>query len=187
MRYFYFLLNFLLVCSISCKKDKPITSSNSTNPSNSSLSEAKVPVNSLVKLRRADEAFIKESSSQKPYNMITDSIWNFYFALSISEPTPKDNLYKGRWIDLRDDGTYQQGEYNLTTDEGRYIYRQDKKNIEFRSTQKDTSSEWTLKVDPDAMVLIGTEKYSNNPWQIKLLRKSGKPEMGVPLKNEKSN
>jgi hypothetical protein len=30
-------------------------------------------------------------------------------------------------------------------------------------------------VDPDAMLLIGTQKYGNNPWQIKLVRRSAAP------------
>lgn len=150
----------------------PVTNSNS----------AAVP--SIVKLLKADEAFIKQATLQKPYPMITDSIWNFYFALSISEPTPKDNIYKGHWLDLKENGQYSKGIYGSTTDMGYYFYDQSKKTVEFRSSMKDTSSEWTVKVDPDAMLLIGTARFNNNPWQIKLLRRSTMPEEGKPLKNE---
>ncbi|MFN8281112.1 MAG: hypothetical protein U0V49_12610 [Saprospiraceae bacterium] len=150
----------------------PATNSNST------------PVPSIVKLLKADEEFIKQATMQKPYPMITDSIWSFYFALSISEPTPKDNIYKGHWLDLKEDGRYSKGLYGNTTDEGYYFYDQLKKTVEFRSSIKDTSSEWSVKVDPDAMLLIGTARFNNNPWQIKLLRRSSLPEEGKPLKNE---
>ncbi|NOT37680.1 MAG: hypothetical protein HOP11_09925 [Saprospiraceae bacterium] len=181
MHNFIYSCFLLAVIGISCKSDKTIPAANSTNP-NTTIRESKPTSTSLVKLKKADEAFIKEATSQKPFLMITDSIWNFYFALSISEATPKDNLYKGRWLDIKEDGSYIQGEYENQTDEGKYLYNTESKTIEFRSINKDTSSEWNVKVDPTAMVLIGTATYNNNPWQIKLVRKSGKPQAGVPLK-----
>ncbi len=188
MNKFYFLAIIALFTSFSCKKDKVNKVSNPSNESLPSLQETKAAQASLslVKLLRADDAFIKESATQKPFPMITDSLWNIYFALSISQETPKENIYKGHWIDLKEDGSYLKGVYDSEYDQGKFVYRPQTKTIELRSTMKDTSSEWTVKVDPDAMVLIGTERFNNNSWQIKLLRKSEKPKAGVPLKNDKS-
>jgi hypothetical protein len=123
---------------------------------------------------KLDEAFVQASKSQKPEPDITDSLWHVYFALSIAEETPKSNIYEGHWLDLLDDGSYKKGIYSETTDAGRYLYTSAMKTLELRS-EKDSSSEWTVKVDPDAMLLVGTQKYGNNPWQIKLVRRSNPP------------
>ncbi len=176
----------LIVCIglISCQKPKKVeTPISNANPSSiTSANEAAKP--SIVKLLKADKDFIQLAESQKDFPMITDSIWNFYFALSISEKTPSDNIYKGHWLDLKSNGQYSKGIFDHTTDEGYFYYNVGKKTVELRSSQRDSSSEWTVKVDPDAMLLIGTERFNNNPWQIKLLRRSGYPKEGVPLKSE---
>ncbi|MCC6815483.1 MAG: hypothetical protein IT267_03605 [Saprospiraceae bacterium] len=190
MKFKYVLFSVSSLLAVSCKNGNKNSINANTNSNLPTLADTKVSkatAGVTVKLLKADEAFSKEASAQKPFNMITDSLWHFYFALSISQETPKENIYKGHWLDLKDDGSYQKGEYEQITDEGKYIYHYDNKNIELRSTQKDSSSEWNVKVDPDAMLLIGTDRYNNNSWQIKLIRKSVKPKIGVPLRNDKSN
>ncbi len=185
MKLIGYLFSILIFINLSCKKDvkTPVVSDNKNSiPSQSQLN---APKGSIVKLLRADQAFMDLCSSMKPAPMVTDSIWAFYFALSLSEATPKENIYQGHWLDLLDGGKYKKGIYESTTDEGYYWYKPEDKTIEFRSTQRDSSSEWGLRVDPDAMLLIGTAKYNNNPWQIKLLRKFSYPQRGVALKNEK--
>ncbi|MEP7195799.1 MAG: hypothetical protein ABI851_04725 [Saprospiraceae bacterium] len=179
-----FLLSFSLLASSCQKSQKKIETPVEASPATTEELSTK-PTPSLVKLLRADEAFIKAATTQKPNLMITDSLWNFYFALSLSEDTPKENIYKGHWLDLKEDGSYTKGVYDQTTDQGKFVYDYAKKSVEFRSILKDTSSEWNVKVDPDAMLLIGTAKFNNNPWQIKLLRRSTVPKVGVPIKNEK--
>ncbi|MEO6190797.1 MAG: hypothetical protein ABIO44_11005 [Saprospiraceae bacterium] len=179
------LLFCLVILSSSCqkaaKKDK-----NSTNSTSNTVTSNQVPQSgSSVKLLKADEDFIKLAGAQKPYPMITDSIWCFYFALSLSEKTPTENIYQGHWLDIKEDGSYSKGIYDKTTDEGKYVYDYTSKTLEFRSLLKDTSSQWAVKVDPDAMLLIGTERFNNKHWQIKLLRKSSPPSPNVALKNEK--
>jgi hypothetical protein len=53
-----------------------------------------------------------------------------------------------------------------------YYYNSNSKFVELRSEVIDSSSEWDVRVDPDALLLIGTAKYNNNPWQIKLMRRT---------------
>ncbi|MBK9272426.1 MAG: hypothetical protein IPM48_12610 [Saprospiraceae bacterium] len=170
----YVLIAVVLFSIGSCKPDQKVESKKPmvTNlPDNEGL---KLSSNTMVKFAPIDKDFIELSNQQKPYLLITDSLWHFYFALSISEETPKKNIYEGHWLDLKDNGTYEKGIFGDKTDEGRYLYVPQNGTIELRSV-KDSSSEWKVKVDPDAMLFVGTEKYGNNPWQIKFLRKSKLP------------
>ena len=155
-------------CKSDSKADKPAPA-----PNDETGTVRKIQTTGKI-YGKLDEAFIQASKTQKPEPNLTDSIWHIYFALSIAEETPKSNIYQGHWIDLLEDGSYKKGIYSETTDAGRYLYTSAIKTLELRS-EKDSSSEWTVKVDPDAMLLVGTQKYGNNPWQIKLLRRSNPP------------
>ncbi|MBK7232809.1 MAG: hypothetical protein IPH93_11250 [Saprospiraceae bacterium] len=169
--HFFALLIFSFYSCKSDKKESTPAPVSIERPDNEGLN---LKNNAAVQYAKLDQEFIDWSKTQKEYPMITDSIWHFYFALSIAEETPKDNIYKGHWLDLKEDFTYTKGIYSNKTDEGRYLYIPQNGTIELRSTI-DSSSEWKLKVDPDAMLFIGTQKYGNNSWQIKFVRKSGLP------------
>ena len=173
MKPVYVLLVIYFFLFDACKRDtKKEVETGVTNEAKLSQSSA-VSANSVI-FGKLDEAFIKASTGQKVNHDITDSVWHIFFALSLKDEVPKQNIYAGHWLDLLENGEYKKGIYDKTTDSGRYLYTDASKTLELRST-RDSSSEWTVKVDPDAMVLIGTSKYGYNPWQIKLLRKTGQP------------
>ena len=159
-----------------CKSDKnktpPVLSEQTSQEDNidvRKLQEIKTPTQPFAKI---NAPFKDLSTKQKPYLMLTDSIWHFYFALSLKEQAPKKNIYEGEWIDFLENGTYKKGLYDQTTDSGLYYYNSNSKFVELRSEVVDSSSEWDVRVDPDALLLIGTAKYNNNPWQIKLMRRT---------------
>lgn len=173
MKLYYILLLTTFITVVSCKKEKkvlPVTQSEPTPVTETVKTVSKAE----VQYAKLDEAFIQASQKQKANLMITDSIWHVYFALSIASEAPKENIYKGHWLDLKPDGSYTKGVFDQTTDQGKFVYSENTKNIELRSSS-DSSSEWTVKVDPQAMLFIGTNKYNNYPWQIKFLRKSDFP------------
>ncbi len=165
---FIFLLSISL---ITCKNKEKIDSNSDQNASEPKLEEVKMPAPAMGKL---DEAFIKLSDAQKDISEIENKIWHYSFALSLKESAPKDNIYKGQWLDILPKGHYKKGLYEETTEMGRYIYDDKTSLLELRSTS-DTSTEWKVKVDPATMILIGTAKYGNNPWQIKLSRRDSLP------------
>lgn len=103
--------------------------------------------------------------------MITDSIWLFAVAINPSEKW-QTNIFRKTWLDLKESGDYEYGKAETLIDKGKFTYNATSTELEMRSTLKDSASLWRVKVDPDAMILIGEEKYANNPWQIKLVRKS---------------
>ncbi|MBK6546509.1 MAG: hypothetical protein IPO78_07660 [Saprospiraceae bacterium] len=162
---------FSLICSLGmlliCCKNKENKSTEAISGSeNSKLEEIKLAPPTMG---RIDDQFIQLSQSQKENLDLTNMLWHYSFALSLKEAAPKENIYKGQWLDLLPKGEYKKGLYGETTETGRYIFDEKTTFLELRSTTG-TSSEWKVKVDPATMILIGTAKYSNNPWQIKLSR-----------------
>ena len=167
------LLLTLVVSYAACKHDPrsnpttapPVVQDNTTK-------EEAVP-SVKVAFAKIDNDFLNRVRDQKPAPMITDSIWHHYVGISIRIKDPL--IYKGDWIDLLPGGDYKSGKYSRTLDQGKFVFDELSQKLELRSSQQDSSSEWRVKVDPDAMLLIGTEKYQNNPWQIKLVRKYAIP------------
>ncbi len=153
---------------MACKKDsKPANSNEKTDNKRSTDSSLSTQYPSL------DPAFQSMAQTQKINLMLTDSIWHFYAGVNLREPKP--TLYKGDWLDLKEGGDYSRGVFDQTTDEGKYVYDDKSTILELRSSRRDSASAWRVKVDPGALLIIGTEKYKNNPWQIKLNRSSGLP------------
>lgn len=166
------LLQYLILCGLlifSCKNKE------NTNaiPANSepNLKELKAAAPPMAKL---DMAFINQAEAQADVPELTDKIWHYNFALSLKETTPKENIYLGKWIDFLPKGHYQLGLYDKTTETGRFVFDKASSLLEMRSVA-DTSYEWKVKMDPNTLILIGTSKYGNNPWQMKLIRKDEPP------------
>lgn len=165
------ILIFLFsICLITCK-NKENKSGSGQNAPEPNLQEIKMPAPAMGKL---DDAFIKRADAQKSIPDLEDQIWHYTYGLSLKETTPKDNIFKGQWLDLLPKGLYKKGLYRDTTENGRFIYDEATTILEMRSTSG-TSTEWKVKVDPSHMILIGTSKYGNNPWQIKLSRRDSLP------------
>jgi hypothetical protein len=167
------IIFLLSVCLLTCKnkeKNPGIVSEKAPEPN---VQEIKAPAPVMGKL---DDAFIKLADAQQDVPDLVDEIWHYTFGLSLKDPTPKENIFKGQWLDLLPKGHYKKGLYKETTEDGRYIYDEKTTLLEMRSTSG-TSSEWKVKVDPSHMILIGTSKYGNNPWQIKLSRRDSLPEI----------
>lgn len=169
------LLFFLIGISlISCKdNEKPTPNPEpSATQEETKEEEIKMPTPSI---RKPDTKFIEASRGQQNESSVTDQIWHYVFALSIKDPTPKQNIYEGHWLDLLPDGSFKQGVYQDTTDHGYYTFTKngEEQILEMRSDKG--ASEWKVKTDPAHMLLVGTAKYGNNPWQIKLSREQSLP------------
>ena len=163
-----FLLSLFL---ITCKNKEKIESGPLQKALEPNLQEIKLPSPVMAKL---DAAFIKLSDAQQDIPELENKKWHYSFALSLKETAPKDNIYKGQWLDILPKGHYKKGLYSEMTETGRFVYDEKTGLLEMRSTS-DTSTEWKVKVDPATMILIGTAKYGNNPWQIKLSRRDSLP------------
>lgn len=165
-----------LICllAISCKdKEKP-TAAEPISQAETAASEQEIKLPAPV-INKPDSKFVTAATAQKPDPALTDQIWHYVFALSIKDPTPKENIYEGHWLDLLPDGTFKQGIYQETLDNGYFILTNSGGDqlLELRSDK--AASEWKVKSDPAQMLLVGTAKYGNNPWQIKLKRETALP------------
>ncbi len=169
MKTIYFLLLSLII--ISCKNKEHNNATINSDEVNPQIQEVKLMAPPMGKL---DEAFIKLADAQKSVPAIEDKLWHYSFVLSLKDATPKENIYKGQWLDLLPNGHYAKGLYNDTLEKGRFIFNEESTLLEMRS-EKDTSYEWKIKYDPANMILIGTAKYGNNPWQMKLSRQDKLP------------
>ncbi|MBK9994562.1 MAG: hypothetical protein IPP01_11375 [Saprospiraceae bacterium] len=169
---FYYSI-LIIILGFGCKQDKN-TNSNSTNQTSTAKPTTSIPKDNRPRTAygKVDESFSKLSSSAKPYLMITDSIWLFAVAINPSEKNDKPIFFEKTWLDLKESGDYEYGKAETLIDKGKFTYNATSTELEMRSMLKDSASLWRVKVDPDAMILIGEEKYANNPWQIKLVRKS---------------
>jgi hypothetical protein len=161
----------LCICVFSCKNKEHNNVAHETEEVNPQIQEVATIAPVMAKL---DASFIKMADSQKSVSAIEDKVWHYVFALSLKDDTPKENLYKGQWLDFLPNGHYARGIYSDTTEHGRFIYNEENTLLEMRST-KDTCYEWKIKYDPSNMILIGTPKYGNNPWQMKLNRQEKLP------------
>jgi hypothetical protein len=164
---------FCLTLFIASCKDKVEPATETTLPEEAVTQEIVPPA---PVMNKPDPEFISKSKAQKEKAEVVDQIWHYYFALSIKDPTPKKNIYEGQWLDLQPGGTFARGHYRDTTEKGFYLYTDNEADglLELRSDT--AASEWKVKYDPSSMLLIGTAKYGNNPWQIKLKRSDKLPE-----------
>ncbi len=165
------VLALILLFSQCKNKENASIGTSSQTPTNNKVEEMKIPPPVMGKI---DDKFIQLAEKQKDAPDLVNMIWHYTYALSIKEEAPKENIYKGQWLDLLTKGDYKKGLYVETTESGKYIYDEKTGLLELRSTIG-TSSEWKVKVDPAHMILIGTSKYGNNPWQIKLSRRDSLP------------
>lgn len=156
---------------LSCKNNPPASEAAAAKADTAKMEEITLPPPTMGKL---DGAFIKLAEEQVIEPNLENKIWHYSFALSLKEETPKDNIYKGHWLDLKPKGEYSKGIYGETTESGRYVFNSKAGLLELRSSDG-KSSEWKVKVDPASMIMIGTAKYGNNPWQMKLSRKDSLP------------
>lgn len=163
----------LIISCICCKDNKQQINDPANAESETEIEEIKLPP---AAMNKPDAKFMEAASKQKINNEITDQIWHYAFALSIKDPTPKENIYEGQWLDLLSNGTFKQGLYQDTTDSGYYLFTETEQEdiLELRSDK--AASEWKVKKDPANLLLVGTSKYGNNPWQIKLRRSASLPE-----------
>ena len=109
------------------------------------------------------------------YAIIEAGILNYQFVHNGREISPK-GAYDGAWIDFKADFTYDYGSYNETEGAGRYHFRTDINQLVMIDNNKSQSpQEWDVKIGGDVLILVGTNTYGNNAYQMKLLRSDNKP------------
>lgn len=117
------------------------------------------------------------NNAPKTWDFITT---NFYLVDYISDGKggPKDLIDLGEWYKFETDFTYQHGFFKKIMDEGKYAYDIDKgKLLMLPNKNNQFPSEWKLMHSGEIIVLVGTAKFGNNPFQKHMQNIEKQPEI----------
>ena len=104
-----------------------------------------------------------KASSLSPYI----GKWTYYHAIKDTD------YYKGRYIDLKGDGTFTSGVNDKQTNTGSWTLDEEKSYLDFdyADNSVDRDEQWkSQKNTPDVIILIGNAPKNNTGNQIKLER-----------------
>lgn len=109
------------------------------------------------------------------YAIVENGILNYEFVHNGRAMSKKED-YLGAWIDFKEDFTYDYGSYSTKEGEGRYHFRTDINQLVMVDNNKGQNpQEWDVKMGGDVLILVGTNTYGNNSFQMKLQRSPEKP------------
>ena len=184
------LISLIIVSFFASCKEKNTTSNTSANNKKTEITDIRPNENSEEEKPIVKKRFIDEERSQakseldkffskkpKPIVFLTT---NYYVVDYISDGKqgPKDMLDFGEWYKFGDDFKYQHGFFAEIKDQGKYSYYKDKKLLlMLPEDKKDYPSEWKILSSGDVVVLVGTPKFSNNPFQKHMQNVKEKPTL----------
>lgn len=117
---------------------------------------------------------IKESGS-KSYTIVDKDIWVYDGVVKNSKMTMADSL-GGRWIDFKENLTYEYGRYDKKEGQGRYTYDLEKGTLLMMDDNEAIKpQEFEVKLRDDMMVIVGLYTYEDNNMQAKLTRHPSYP------------
>ena len=172
----------LLVCIIvlgstiySCKSDT--TGSKSNNASK----EYKAPTPAVKSLRDQAKAvydFRMKNSEFSTAQILDSGAWEYKFTFADGAMSELGAL-AGKWIDFKDDNTYEYGLYDDIKGSG--IYHYDPMTTIALIIDNDPSvkpQEFEMKLVMDALVMVGQKTYNDNGTQSKLDKREVRPTKG---------
>ena len=113
--------------------------------------------------------------SDMPWTFLVDGILHNNATIT-SGQSPGKNINAGKWIDFKENGTYDYGTYDKREFGGTWYYDGDTEILELTPEGERRPSEWTIKYKDNNLIWIGTNKYGNNATQMRWLRRTGYPE-----------
>ena len=105
---------------------------------------------------------------------------NYYIVDYIADGkgAPKDLLDIGEWYKFNQDFTYSHGFFDKIEDQGIYSYDIENSKLTILPNEnKKYQSEWRVLHSGDVIVLIGTAKFGNNPYQKHMQNIEKQPEI----------
>ncbi len=111
--------------------------------------------------------------TEKSYSIIDADIWEYQFVHDGKKMSEKGS-YDGKWLDFKEDSTYEYGTYDKKEGGGKYHYNfSDQVVLMIDNDKTKNPEEWNIKFGSNVMIMIGTAVYGNNNFQKKLIRKKG--------------
>lgn len=111
----------------------------------------------------------------KSYAIVEAGAWEYEFVFNGKEMS-KAGEKAGSWIDFKQDATYTYGLYNEIQGSGKYHYKFEPAVLLMIDDDDSVMpQEWNTKSAGDNLILIGTQLYGNNAYQMKLVRRDAIP------------
>lgn len=117
----------------------------------------------------------QSENSNKSYTIIDKDVWRYDGFVKNSDFLKSDDL-AGKWIDFKEDLTYEYGSFQVKEGSGRYFFDLESKKLLLLDDHPFVKpQEFDVKLNNDMMVLVGEYLYNDNNLQGKLVRISEKP------------
>jgi hypothetical protein len=124
------------------------------------------------------EQFVKDApvgEQNHNWTFLTNQMFHYRAGVTIGQE-PGENSFKGQWLDLEPDGTFEKGKLGKTDYTGVWTYDHEKSLLTLYPDPKtEKNTQWNIKYNDDIVILIGTPKYGDNATQIQLVRQAEKP------------
>jgi len=166
---FLFFATFLISISFGCKSD----SSNSSYDSNEIANEIKSSDPDIVDARsRAEEKLIGKDQ-QGLFPDLIDGYWNYDVVVKGTGPVDD---FKGQWIQLNSDYTFELGKNGVSIGGGKWNYNsEDNRLVLLDNNGSEMPTEWKLMKNGATIICVGTPDFQNNDTQIKWTNTKEKP------------
>jgi len=158
----------------SCKNDQKSAKSNSTKE----YKEASPAIKSLREQAKAVYDFRMKNAEFSTAQILDVGAWEYKFTFADGAMSELGAL-AGKWIDFKDDNTYEYGLYDSVMGDG--IYHYDPVTTIALIIDNDTSvkpQEFEMKLVMDALVMVGQKTYNDNGTQSKLDKREVRPTKG---------
>lgn len=164
-------------CTFSCKSDSA-QQENVQQENTSQPQEQQDQANDNGSAGKTDDQSASKVEGGHDYTFLTKDIFHVDVSI-VSGKDPKEQPYKGVWLDLLPDGSFHYGKFDKTLYSGTWAYNHDMKILAITPNDpNEKRSEWSILANEQMVVLVGTRTYGNNGTQLKLVRSTTFPKQG---------
>lgn len=136
------------------------------------------PAISVDKREKAETMlkYRREQDDKKSWAILESGVWKYVFVFNgESMSKPSEEIVK--WVDFKQDGTFDYGEGSKVVTAGQYHYNFDKGELLMIDNDvKSGPAAWKVNNVGAAMVLLGQSEFTNNSYQIKLDKMDSRPQ-----------
>lgn len=157
-----------------CKTD----GKSSTDKSSKEYKEASPAIKNLRDQAKAVYDFRMKNAEFSTAQILDGGVWEYKFTFADGAMSAVGAL-AGKWIDFKDDNTYEYGLYDNIKGSG--IYHFDPMTTIALLIDNDASAkpqEFEMKLVMDALVMVGQKTYNDNGTQSKLDKRDVRPTKG---------
>ncbi|MFZ1751261.1 MAG: hypothetical protein WAU01_13750 [Saprospiraceae bacterium] len=189
MRVLSIILLASVVCIYACKMDgsfasNDIEKSEEMKDAYALLNQDSMPAFDIQTMRNNGVRILEKriaDAQRKFYTILEKDIW---VCDAVVRGNGMNSNMGGRWIDFKEDLTYDYGINEKTIGTGGYFFDFDKLLLLMVDDNKAIKpQEFDVKLADDMMVVVGTPVYEDNNMQSKFTRITNKPAAIAPVKD----